>query len=89
LPLAVLSAERSDDLLPAGRLVPKDLQQLGAMGELLRRLRPTHERLAKRSSRGTWRVVKSGHLIASDRPDVVVDTTLDVLRQVSEQSAGR
>ena len=85
LPLVVLSAERSDNLIP-GRL-PQDLQERGVLGELYRRFQPSHRRLAQKSSRGTWRLVRnSGHLIASDQPQAVIDATLDVLGQVSDAS---
>jgi hypothetical protein len=85
IPLMVLSAERSDNLLPA-RLAPADLQQRGALGDLLRRLKATHQHMAQRSSRGSWRLVReSGHLIASDRPQVVIDATLEVLKESNPQ----
>jgi hypothetical protein len=90
VPLMMLSAERSDNLFPPGRLLPADLQQRGALGAVLRRLKETHQQMAKRSSRGSWRLVRNtGHLIAGDQPQAVIDATLDVLGQVSEQSAGR
>jgi hypothetical protein len=82
VPLVMLSAERSDNLLPAGRLLPTDLQQPGGLGAVLRRLKETHQQMAQRSSRGSWRLVQgSGHLIVSDRPQAVIDATLDVLNQ--------
>jgi pimeloyl-ACP methyl ester carboxylesterase len=81
VPLTLLSAERFDDLLPA-RLAPANLQQRGALGTLLRRFKETHQQMARRSSRGSWRLVRgSGHLIASDRPQAVIDATLDVMKQ--------
>ena len=81
VPLMMLSAERSDNLLPA-RFTPVDLQQRGALGDLLRRLKATHQQMAQRSSRGSWRLVRgSGHLIASDQPQAVIDATLEVMKQ--------
>jgi pimeloyl-ACP methyl ester carboxylesterase len=59
VPLVVLSAETSEGLLPAG---------LGLQNPLRPFARAAHQRLAQRSSRGSWRIVPgSGHLIASDR----------------------
>src|SRR5437762_9370375 len=40
VPMVVLSAGTSDNLLPAGHLIPADLQRRGALGGLLRTLRP-------------------------------------------------
>jgi pimeloyl-ACP methyl ester carboxylesterase len=85
IPLMVLSAERSDNLLPA-RLAPADLQPRGALGDLLRSLKTAHQHMAQRSSRGSWRLVReSGHLIASDRPQAVIDATLEVLKESNLQ----
>jgi pimeloyl-ACP methyl ester carboxylesterase len=74
VPLVVLSAETSTGLLPPGlrlkdrKVMPRPL------------LQDAHQRLAQRSSRGSWRVVPgSGHLIASDQPRVVVDVVLEML----------
>jgi pimeloyl-ACP methyl ester carboxylesterase len=81
VPLMMLSAERADNLLPA-RFAPVDLQQGGALGDLLRQLKAAHQQMAQRSSRGSWRLVRgSGHLIASDRPQAVIDATLEVMKQ--------
>jgi pimeloyl-ACP methyl ester carboxylesterase len=81
VPLMMLSAERSDGLLPAS-VASSDLQQRGTLGALLRRFKQTHQQMAQRSSRGSWRLVgESGHLIASDRPQAVIEATLEVLKQ--------
>jgi pimeloyl-ACP methyl ester carboxylesterase len=71
VPLVVLSAETSEGSLPAG---------LGLQNPLRPFARAAHQRLAQRSSRGSWRIVPgSGHLIASDRPQVVVDAVVEML----------
>jgi pimeloyl-ACP methyl ester carboxylesterase len=75
VPLVVLSAETSSGLLPPGlRLTDRRVMPLPL-------LQDAHQRLAERSSRGSWRIIPgSGHLIASDRPQVVVDAVLDLLQ---------
>jgi pimeloyl-ACP methyl ester carboxylesterase len=75
VPLVVLSAENSRGLLPGGlhlrsgdRLLPAQLA------------RDIHQRFAQRSSHGSWRIVAgSGHLIATDKPQVVVDEVLRLI----------
>jgi hypothetical protein len=79
LPIAMLSANRADGLVPPGLaayLAPDRLAAIRA------ELRTTSEGLAHRSSRGSWRLVESGHLIAGDRPAVVVDAVLEMLNQL-------
>ena len=82
LPLIVLSAERSDGLLPAGLVLPAGSERRGDLGRLFSNFQATHKRLASRSTRGSWQIVRgSGHLIASDQPQAVIDATVDVLAQ--------
>jgi pimeloyl-ACP methyl ester carboxylesterase len=74
VPLVVMSAERSRGLLPPAfsYMVDRD--------EVLPPLRTAHQHLAQKSSRGAWRMVPgSGHLIANDRPQAVVDAVFDLL----------
>src|SRR5262245_428400 len=64
LPLVVLSAETSAGALPLG-LASKTREEVRPL------VREMHRRFAQRSSRGSWRIVPdSGHLIASDKPQV-------------------
>ena len=78
--LVALSAERPDDLLPAGRLLPARMQD-GPVAQLFRALKTTGQHLAQRSTRGSWRLVRdSGHLIASDQPAVVVDAVRELFK---------
>ena len=73
LPLAVLSASSDDGLFPGSRWV----------GNLRTQRVPAHQSFAKRSSRGTWKMVpKSTHLIGSSQPDAVAETVLAMLDQV-------
>jgi pimeloyl-ACP methyl ester carboxylesterase len=82
VPLVVLSAERSDNLLPPPGLLPANLRGV-EVARLLTRLKETSQHLAQRSTRGSWRLVRdSGHLIASDRPAEVVAAVLELLNQV-------
>jgi len=75
VPLVVMSAELSRGLLPPA------FSYLVKSDAILPPLRAAHEHLAQKSSRGVWRLVKgSGHLIANDRPQVVVDAVLDLLQ---------
>jgi pimeloyl-ACP methyl ester carboxylesterase len=80
LPVTVLSAERSEGFLPPR--LPANLGQ-AALGQLYVRLRTTGQHLAQRSTRGSWRLVRgSGHLIAGDQPQAVIDAALDLLNQL-------
>jgi protein-S-isoprenylcysteine O-methyltransferase Ste14/pimeloyl-ACP methyl ester carboxylesterase len=74
VPMVVLSASSGEGLAPGLRtLVP----ELGSL------MPAAHQRLAKQSSRGSWRLVPdSDHLIASSQPDAVADAVLEVLEQV-------
>jgi pimeloyl-ACP methyl ester carboxylesterase len=78
LPLAVLTAERTDGILPP--IVDGYLDDLKTLGTLRAR---AHQRLAQRSTRGLWHVVPgSDHLIASSQPQAVVDAVLELLAQI-------
>jgi pimeloyl-ACP methyl ester carboxylesterase len=78
VPLTVLSAESSEGLLPPG------LIGLRAKADVWRDdWLAGQQQFARRSRRGTWRVVPgSGHLIASSHPHVVAEAVLDVLGQI-------
>jgi hypothetical protein len=83
----VLTAESSDGLfpLPMRGPVSASLLRRADVQELVRRLQESHRRLAAQSTRGTWQLVRgSGHVIAEDRPDVVVEAVEGVLRQLRE-----
>ena len=73
LPLVVLSASSDEDLFPGS----------GWWGGSVRAERvASHQRLAKRSTAGSWKMVpKSTHLIASSQPDAVSDAVLMMLEQ--------
>jgi pimeloyl-ACP methyl ester carboxylesterase len=74
VPLVVMSAELSRGLLPPAfaTMVNRD--------EIVPPMRAAHQHLAQKSSRGVWRLVQgSGHLIANDRPQVVVGAVLEML----------
>ena len=72
IPLVVLSASDPNR---------RTLGGLGGAAAALRARRvPTHQALARRSTRGTWQMVpNSEHLIAVSQPDVVIDTILMML----------
>jgi pimeloyl-ACP methyl ester carboxylesterase len=75
VPLVVLSHEKATEFLPGG------LDSLAP--ELVGDWYPMQQRFAARSTRGSWRVVPgSGHLIASDQPEAVASTVLEMLAQV-------
>lgn len=83
VPLVVLSAETSDDIVPASGFVPNALRAGEWAEAMARALRETHKRLAAQSTRGSWRVVAgSGHLIASSRPQAVVDAVMAMLKEI-------
>jgi protein-S-isoprenylcysteine O-methyltransferase Ste14/pimeloyl-ACP methyl ester carboxylesterase len=77
LPLTVLSASTAAELIPPGI-------EAFADGEQIRQdLQATHQRLARASSRGTWRVVpNSTHLIASSQPDAIANAVLEIVEGV-------
>jgi len=78
VPLTVLSAESSEGMLPPG------LAGVRARADALRGdWLAGQQEFARRSTRGTWRVVPgSGHLIASSQPHVVAEAVFDVLTRI-------
>ena len=73
VPLVVLSAETQENLVR----VPGLEHALDGLREV--RVE-SHQRLAKRSTRGSWRIVpKSDHLIAVSQPDAVVEAIFSIL----------
>jgi pimeloyl-ACP methyl ester carboxylesterase len=80
IPVAALSAETTDNLIPVPWLIPKSILQSPTVRELVRLQHESHRNLAQRSTHGTWKVVRgSGHVIAEDRPDEIVDAVAGVL----------
>ena len=76
LPVTALSAETRDALVP-----PAIAAWIQPGGGALVALRASHQRLARGSVRGVWRIVPgSDHLIASSQPQAVVDEVLDMVR---------
>jgi pimeloyl-ACP methyl ester carboxylesterase len=75
VPLVVLSHEKPTEFLP---------QSLESWApEIVKDWYPLQQRFAARSTRGSWRIVPgSGHLIASDQPQFVASTVLEMLAQV-------
>src|SRR5688500_11000121 len=74
MPLTVLSASSSSGLLPPG------LERVIDAEEVRAALVESHQRLAKQSTRGAWRMVpESTHLIGSSQPDAVADAVFDLL----------
>jgi hypothetical protein len=77
VPLTVLSGESSEGLLPPG-LAGFRARADAFRGDWL----AGQQEFARRSTRGTWRVVPgSDHLIASSQPHVVTEAVFDVLTQ--------
>ena len=77
LPLTVLSASSTIDLIPPG------LDRFVDVDGLKRELQESHRRVAAWSTRGKWSIVPgSTHLIASSQPNAAADAVLDVLDQV-------
>jgi hypothetical protein len=80
LPLMVLSAESSEGLLPPGLAIFQAKADALRAGWLA-----GQQRFARRSVRGTWRVVPgSGHLIAAAQPHVVAAAVKDMLARVRD-----
>lgn len=74
LQLTVLSAETREALLPPAMASWFDVRHAAAA------LRASHQRLARRSSRGTWRVVPgSDHLMASSQPRAVAEAVMEMI----------
>jgi len=85
IPIVALSAETTAKLLPAP-FVPMSILQNPTVKELARRLHESHQHLAARSTRGSWKLVRgSGHVIAEDRPSEVVDAVVGILTQVRQR----
>jgi pimeloyl-ACP methyl ester carboxylesterase len=79
VPLVVLSASTERGHVPGFTWIAGDLR-----GQRI----PSHQKLAKRSSRGKWALVpNSGHLLASDKPDAVAETVLELLEHLDEAGA--
>jgi pimeloyl-ACP methyl ester carboxylesterase len=77
LPLRVLSASSSDELLPPSMRRFVDVESVRALA------RESHIRFAKQSSRGTWaEVPDSTHLIAGSQPEAVADVVFELLEEV-------
>jgi pimeloyl-ACP methyl ester carboxylesterase len=82
LPVTALSADTREAFLPPA------LARWIHLGESVDALRETHQRLAAGSSRGVWQVVPgSDHLIASSRPQAVIDAALDMVRRHKPRTA--
>jgi protein-S-isoprenylcysteine O-methyltransferase Ste14/pimeloyl-ACP methyl ester carboxylesterase len=74
VPLVVLSASTERDHVPGFTWLA---------GELRAQRIPSHQHLAKASSRGRWALIPdSGHLLAGDKPDLVADTVLELLEHL-------
>lgn len=74
IPITALSADTREEFLPPA--LAGWIQLRGSVDAL----RQTHQRLAKGSARGVWRVVPgSSHLIASSRPQAVIDAVTEVI----------
>ncbi len=77
LPLLVLSAERSANLLPPLLASRVDAESLSPLR------REVHRTFARRSTRGAWRMVPgSDHVIANSQPQAVVSAVLEMLAQL-------
>jgi protein-S-isoprenylcysteine O-methyltransferase Ste14/pimeloyl-ACP methyl ester carboxylesterase len=77
LPLTVLSASTSEEMMPAGVARFVDVERLRSES------RTRQQELARQSSRGHWELVPdSTHLIASSQPDVVAEAVFAMIEQV-------
>lgn len=76
LPLTVLSASTSEELLPPGVSRFVDVEKLKAA------VLDSHQRLARQSANGRWQLVPdSTHLIAGSQPDAVAEAVLEMVEQ--------
>lgn len=76
LPIVVLSAASAANIFPPRLAAYVNLDSRTPLRH------DAHQRFARQSARGTWRVVPgSDHLIANSRPQAVVDAVLQVLAQ--------
>jgi len=83
LPITALSAETREALLPPA------LAGWFRLDGSLEALRASHQRLARGSERGVWRIVPgSDHLIASSQPQAVVEAVVAMIN-ASGRRAGR
>jgi hypothetical protein len=74
IPITALSADTREEFLPPA--LAGWIQLRGSVDAL----RQTHQRLAKGSARGVWRVVPgSSHLIASSQPQAVIDAVGEMI----------
>lgn len=74
IPITALSAETREEFLPPA--LAGWIQLRGSVDAL----RETHQRLAKASTRGVWRMVPgSSHLIASSQPQAAIDAVADMI----------
>jgi len=79
IPITALSADTREEFLPPA--LASWIQLRGSVDAL----RESHQRLAQGSARGVWRMVPgSSHLIASSRPQVVIDAVTDMVRLVTD-----
>jgi protein-S-isoprenylcysteine O-methyltransferase Ste14/pimeloyl-ACP methyl ester carboxylesterase len=77
IPLAVLSASSSEELMPPS------VRRFVDVEALRQAIVDSHRQLAATSSRGTWAVVPdSTHLIGGSQPDAVADAVLDMLEGI-------
>jgi len=75
IPITALSADTREEFLPPA--LASWIRLRGSVDAL----RESHQRLAQGSARGVWRMVPgSSHLIASSRPQVVIDAVTDMVR---------
>ena len=82
VPLIALTAESTGGVIPS-RLDVEPVAALSRLRKLLPLLRETLQHLAQRSTRGSWRMVPgSNHLIATSRPQAVVDAVIELLAMV-------
>ena len=73
IPLVVLSASTSDQMFPGSQWIDDVRTQRV----------PSHQRFAKRSTQGSWKMVpESTHLIASSQPEAVSEAVIAMLDQL-------
>ena len=77
VPLAVLTAETTKQLLP-----PALLSLVSSRDDFMREKRELAQAFARRSTRGTWTLVPgSDHLIASSQPHAVAAAVLEMIKK--------
>jgi len=85
VPLVVLSHDSPEGLLPPGivPLVAWSPSLASKAAAAMSEWYPMQQRLARRSTRGTWRIVPgSDHLIGNSQPHAVAGVLLEMLAQV-------